>query len=138
MILNSSGRLTCRNLFTCGLVLTALMLVGGAAQAQTECAITISNITNADGTTQLMAGKAHIVTLHGTSYCSPSGTYNTTNGFRVYTPDGANFGPVQGGALPAWDDMGWTTKFINHFEWNGSAFVPAAAGTTGPAVGADV
>ncbi|MBU0983518.1 MAG: T9SS type A sorting domain-containing protein [candidate division Zixibacteria bacterium] len=117
----------------------ALMLMVASASAQ-NCEVYINSVSNlqAGNDTDLVAGSTHRLVLNTRTFCSNLGTYNVTNGIRVYTPDGADFGSVQGSFTAVWGTYGFLQTFTNHFEWNGTAFAAAAAGTAGPAVGENV
>lgn len=113
-----------------GLVLTSLALGGMDTFAQTE--ITIYEITNATHDSLLAGGSTHTLILRFTAIGAPFGRgYLTANGFRIYSPDGADWTAVQGSALAGFSGLGWDYLFVNHFNkaaGSGSYGMPLATG----------
>lgn len=120
-------------------VLTAVLLIvltAGLASAQT--AITFQNITNITHDSVLAGGSTHTVTLRFNASSAPAGRrYLTANGFKIYSPDGADWGFVQGAALSSFSGLGWEHLFVSHFNKTGGSAgygLPLAVGggnTTG-------
>jgi hypothetical protein len=97
------------------LTLGCVVLVAGSVSAQTS--ITIHSITNVTHDTVLAGGSSHTLTLrYNVSGAPPGRSYLTANGFRIYSPDGADWGSVQGTALGPFSGLGWQHVYVNHFN----------------------
>ncbi len=78
---------------------TFLVLVFvGSSLGQTS--VTIESVTNVQHDTVLAGNAPHTVTLRYNLTGAPAGRkYLTANGFRIYSPDGADWGSVQGAVM---------------------------------------
>jgi hypothetical protein len=102
------------------LIMTFSLVWVGDISAQT--AVSIQGITNVRDDSVLAGGFTHTITLRYDFSGAPSGRkYLTSNGFRIYSPDGADWGSVQGAALGAFSGLGWDYVFVNHFHKTGGS-----------------
>jgi hypothetical protein len=103
-----------------GLVLFTLVLVRAQTTAQTE--ISIQELTNVADDSVLTGGSTHTLTLRFTATGAPPGrSYLTANGFRIYSPDGADWTAVQGTALTGFSQLDWDHVFVSHFNKTGGS-----------------
>ncbi len=98
-----------------GLIATCLLLLAGSAFGQS---ITLESVTGLHGVDTVLVGTPITFFLRVTGDASNHG--GITNGFRVYSPDGAQWGSTVGDTLP----LGWPTFFdlifsINSFSTDG-------------------
>ncbi len=97
--------------------------LGQGAFAQV-CEIGITSVSGLTGG-NLWAGKTHTVTIYANGGCLPAGDgYSPTNGFVLYSTDGAGFGQVGGALTSAFTgdlifDFG---PFNNYFKWDGGSW----------------
>ncbi|HUV30542.1 MAG TPA: T9SS type A sorting domain-containing protein [Acidobacteriota bacterium] len=89
---------------------------------------TVTNLWNVD---TLKAGETHKVYIHLTNFSSFS--YNVSNGFVVYSPDGAGWSGLAGGFLPTLTkaDNFDVVYSINVFDTDGSRDSVGFAGAAG-------
>ena len=96
--------------------------------------ISIDNVTNEYTSTQLRAGSTHLVSINY-DYRSVASTklWIGSNGFEVYSPDGADWGYLQGtpgtlvtDAIPG--GMGGPTTFQKHFNYDGTTWTQTGNG----------
>jgi hypothetical protein len=81
-----------------------------------NCSITIDNMTNIDNDTTLSADSIHIATFRMEVFCPTTGPFNISNGFIIYSPDGANWSYTNIGTLPAWSNIFYSYAFANLYE----------------------
>ncbi|MEW5795738.1 MAG: hypothetical protein AB1772_05195 [Candidatus Zixiibacteriota bacterium] len=97
------------------LTIGCLALIAASVSAQTS--ITIHSITNVSHDSILAGGLTHALTLRYNAAGAPPGrSYLTANGFKIYSPDGADWVSVQGTAMGAFTGLGWHQVFVNHFN----------------------
>jgi len=95
-----------------------LAIVAGSGLAQIS--ISLEGTTHVRHDSVLAPGSTHTLTLRYNASGAPAGSgYLTSNGFRIYSPDGADWVSVQGVALPSFTDLGWGNAFVNHFNVTG-------------------
>ncbi len=99
-------------------VISVLVLVGSVLG---QASVTIESITNLDHDSVLTGG-SHTITLRFDLTGAPAGMkYLTSNGFKIYSPDGADWGTVQGAALAPYSGIVWDNLFVNHFHKTGGS-----------------
>lgn len=95
-----------------------LMLVAGSALAQTS--ISLDGTTFVRDDSVLAGGSTHTLTFRYTATSAPAGrSYLTANGFRIFSPDGADWVSVQGSALQPFSGLSWDHVFVSHFNETG-------------------
>ena len=104
--------------FIASIICSVLVLVGSALG---QTSVTIESITNLQHDSVLTGG-SHTVTLRYNLSGAPAGRkYLTSNGFKIYSPDGADWGSVQGAALAPFSGVTWDYLFVNHFHKTGGS-----------------
>ena len=104
--------------FIPGSVGLCLALVAGSVLAQTS--VTLEGITHVKNDSVLVGGYTHTLTVRFNASGAPAARgYLTSNGFRIYSPDGADWVSVQSVALPPFTGLGWENAFVNHFNLAG-------------------
>jgi len=99
-------------------VLISALIIAGSALGQPS--VSIESISNVVHDTVFSGGATHVVTLRYNFSGAPNGMeYLTSNGFRIYSPDGADWGTVQGTALAGFSNLAWDYLFVNHFHKTG-------------------
>ncbi len=95
---------------------TFLMIFGfSTAAAQSD--VTVTGITNVSHDSLLAAGLEHTLTIrYDASGAPPGRSYLTANAWKIFSPDGADWGYVQGTMLPGFSGLGWEYPFVNHFN----------------------
>lgn len=89
--------------------------IPGSIAAQ-GCSISIDSVTNLYNG-DLRAGSTHVVSLRLAASCDVADpTYNMTNGFEVWSPDGATVLDIVGDTNSVWQNMSWTAGYVNYFE----------------------
>jgi len=102
--------------FITSIICSLLILVGSALG---QSSVTIESITNLLHDSVLTGG-SHTITLRYNLAGAPVGRkYLTSNGFKIYSPDGADWVSVQGAALAPFTGVGWDNVFVNHFRKTG-------------------
>jgi hypothetical protein len=110
--------------FIPGSVVLCLALVAGSGLAQTS--VLFDGVTNVSHDSVLSGGSTHTFTVRFDAGGAPAGrSYLTSTGFRIYSPDGADWIGVQGAALGPFTSLGWQSVFVNHFD------IPAGTGRFG-------
>jgi hypothetical protein len=101
-------------------VIVCLMLIAGSALAQTS--ISLEGTTYVRDDSVLAGGSTHTFTFRYRATGAPAGrNYLTANGFRVFSPDGADWVSVQGSALQPFSGLRWAHVFVNHFNLTGGS-----------------
>lgn len=112
--------------------LTFLLLVAVNLSPLAQTEITLVGITNVTHDSLMAGGSTHTLTLRYDLTGAPVGrNYLVANGWKIYSPDGADWEFVQGTALQAFLDVGWDYSFVNHFDktgGTGSFGLPRVAG----------
>jgi hypothetical protein len=104
------------------LIMTSALVWGGELSAQT--AVSIQSVTNVRHDSVLAGGSTHTITIRYDFSGAPSGRrYLTSNGFKIYSPDGADWTTVQGAALGSFSALNWDYLFVNHFRKTGGTGV---------------
>jgi hypothetical protein len=86
-----------------------LVMVAGVGVSAQECSVTISSIDGAyndGGIARLVPGYIQTVHLRHVLRCEDTAWtcgFNVSNTYLIFSPDGADWGYVQG----FWDDIGW-------------------------------
>jgi len=105
---------------TPGSVIICLALFAGSASAQTS--VVIGGITNVSHDSVLAGSSTHALTIRFNSSGVPAGrSYLTSNGFRIFSPDGADWVSVQGSGLQPFTSLEWNSVFVNHFHVTGGS-----------------
>lgn len=103
----------------------ATLIFAGDVQAQNGV-ISIDHVTNQFTSTQLNAGHLHQVSIrYDASALSANGYWVGSNGFEIYSPDGADWGFFKGYAGPLLEtagDRGTLTVFAKHYNFDGSTW----------------
>ena len=110
------------------------MLCCALVTAQTRD-ITLDGVTNVQDDSLLLAGNTHVISLRFT--CAGTGlAYNPSNGFRVYSPDGATWDTTTMVATSGFSAL-FTQIFLQKFgtDGAGSDTVGLGAFTIPPATG---
>jgi hypothetical protein len=95
----------------------ALLWAAGASGVQAQTAITIESVTNLTDDSTLPGGLDNAFVFQYNLTGAPAGNYYwPANGWIIYSPDGADWGFVQGEALPAFTSFNWPYLFVNHFN----------------------
>ena len=104
--------------FRPGSVILCLAFVAGSGSAQTS--VLFDGVTNISHDSVLSGGSTHTLTVRYNASGAPAGrSYLTSSGFRIYSPDGADWVVVQGTALGPFTSLGWQNVFVNHFDVSG-------------------
>lgn len=102
-------------------VLSFLIIVfalAGTVGAQVQ--VSLVSITNVLHDSVLSGGTGHVLTIKYDLSGAPAGRgYLAANGWKIYSPDGADWEYVQGTALAGFLDIGWDHTFVNHFNKSG-------------------
>ena len=97
--------------------LTILVLLVSYHQVGAQSTVTIESVSGTVNTDTLVAGQIHGVTFRFNNAAGAIGTnYQTSNSWIIYSPDGADWGYVQGVTLPAFNLIGWSLVHNNHFD----------------------
>ena len=126
--------------------------IGDACSGVATAVVSVDDVTNACSPGQLGAGSVHVVSVrYNLTAMDTYGPWIGSNGFKVYSPDGADWGYFQGSFGSLIDKLppGHVAKFQKHFEttdWSapdwqswmetGNAGLDPAGGSTGAASGA--
>jgi len=116
------------------------LLITGSAFAQNGI-ISIDNVTNEYTSTQLRAGNTHVVSINYDYRSVVSDKlWIGSNGFEVYSPDGADWGYLQGYAGTLVSDaipggMGGPTAFQKHYDFDGATWTVTGSAGLDPASG---
>jgi hypothetical protein len=95
-----------------------LALIAGSGLAQTS--VSVDGITHVRHDSVLVPGSTHTLTVRYNASGTPAGRgYLTSNGFRIYSPDGADWVSVHGVATSPFTGLGWENAFVNHFNLTG-------------------
>gem|GEM_PF-876647 len=125
------------------LLFLTIVMVGttGMAFAQGgeegDVTISLDNVTNLHSATQLMAGNTHTISIrYDVSQANTGNLFIGTNSFEVYSPDGADWTGLTAayGPLALSLDVS-VTKFLQHYQFNGTTFVRTATMGKTPAIG---
>lgn len=101
-------------------VSVCLILAAGSVLAQTS--ISLDGTTYVRDDSVLAAGSTHTFTFRYRATSAPAGrNYLTANGFRIFSPDGADWVSVQGSALQPFSGLRWAHVFVNHFNVTGGS-----------------
>jgi len=99
---------------------TVLLIVLAASLVSAQTSITLQSITNVTFDSVLAGGSTHTVTIRFNASGAPAGRgYLTANGFKIYSPDGADWGSVQGTALGSFSGLGWEHLFVKPLQQDG-------------------
>ena len=91
-------------------VILTLILCCALVTAQTRD-ITLDGVTNVQDDTLLLAGNSHVFSLRFT--CAGTGeAYNPSNGFRIYSPDGATWDTTTAVVAGGFDGL-FSSFFLN-------------------------
>ena len=104
------------------IVYTVLLVIAmcSAVLAQTE--ITLVGITNVTHDSVLAGGQSHVISLRYDLSGAPTDrNYLTANGWKIYSPDGADWLYVQGEALPVFSSLDWDHIYVSHFDKSGGS-----------------
>lgn len=94
--------------------------------------ISVDGITNVFHDSVLAAGQGHAVVIRYQLIDGASGAnYMTSNGFEIYSPDGADWEYVQGMMMPDFSGIGWDATYMNHYHKFGGSGVFGAPTTAG-------
>ncbi len=100
-----------------------------------NCGVSLDNMTNIDNDTTLSADSTHIATFRMQVTCPTTGPYNVSNGFVVYSPDGADWNYTTVTTLASWNNIFYSYSFANLYEKINNTGVFTQVTT--PAVGND-
>ncbi len=104
------------------LVLTALLAIIICSTVSSQTEITLVGITNSSEDTVLSGGKTHVISFrYDLSGAPVERNYLTANGWKIFSPDGADWIQVQGSALPAFASLGWDHLYVSHFDKTGGS-----------------
>ncbi|UCC43721.1 MAG: hypothetical protein JSU65_11430, partial [Candidatus Zixiibacteriota bacterium] len=94
----------------------ALAILAGSATSQVHL-VSFESITNVQDDTLLVAGNTHVISLRVTN--TDTSLYNTANGFRIFSDDGATWTTMSGAWLNSFDDL-FIRTYINPFGVDGA------------------
>ena len=115
-------------------VVLTLILCCALVTAQTRD-VTLDGVTNIQDDTLLLSGNSHVFSLRFT--CAATGeAYNPSNGFRIYSPDGATWDTTIAATAGGFDAL-FSQIFLNTFSADGIASdtIGVGAFTIPPATG---
>jgi hypothetical protein len=122
------------------MIVLTLLLLSTTVSAQTG-KVSIDAVTNQYSSTQLAANHVHKVSIrYNFTGCTPPEVgvplWTGSNGFEVYSPDGADWGYLQGSDGPLVTSLSETvTRWRRHWYFNGTTWAKTASGGTTPAPG---
>jgi hypothetical protein len=97
-----------------------ILLVAPSVTAQTE--ITISGVTGVTYDSVLSGGLTHTVTLvYDASGAPGDRAYMTSNAWKIYSPDGADWISLQGEILPSFGGLDWDGTYVNYYHKTGGS-----------------
>ncbi len=97
--------------------LSVMVLAAAMVSAQTT-EVVLESVSNVQGDTMLSAGNTHAFDIRVTNVGSGK-DYNVTNGFRIYSTDGATWDTTYGDWLNGFDAQ-FVSTFTNGFSITGS------------------
>jgi len=104
------------------LIFVGLILLLSFDQADAQPQVTIDEVTGTRNDTTLAPGETHSIKLRFDVTGAPGGrTYQPANGFIIYSPDGADWGSVQGTLLAPFNSIGFDLTFNSHFNKTGNS-----------------
>ena len=103
------------------LVLAFLLAIAVSSVVSSQTKITLVGITNATDSV-LAAGQSHVISLrYDLSGAPVERNYLTANGWKIYSPDGADWQYVRGSVLPAFSSIAWDHLYVSHFDKTGGS-----------------
>ena len=85
--------------------------------------ISVDGITNVIHDSVLQAGQGHAVAIRYQLNGVTDRNYLTSNGFKIYSPDGADWEYVQGLIMPDFSSITWDATYLNHYTKFGGSGV---------------
>lgn len=104
------------------LVIVGLFFALSVSQVNAQTQVTIDEVTGTRNDTTLAPGETHSIKLRFDVTGAPGGqSYQPANGFIIYSPDGAEWGSVQGTLLAPFTSIGFDLTFSSHFNKTGGS-----------------